>query len=510
MRCLNAICLVLASFAASGAISARAADLWHVYQLVQKNTPLLRQAEADYKAAVENKPIARSNLLPRLSANAARQRDRERGSQPTVNEQGSVVQQKIGLTAFTTHAELRLDQTLFNWQDWVALAKADAQAAQAAAVYDAARQDVIIQTAKAYFSVLQARDILRVTKADEQALAKQLYQAKRRYQVGLSGIVDVHQAQGAHDQARVSVLQKRQALTAARQTLQALTKVPVVNLQGPGKTLPLNPPTPNNVTKWVDTALQQNADLAAAKLKARVAAKEVDRQQAVRFPTVSVFANRFVDDVSSDNLFQNQNLTDNGIGIQIEWPIFSGGAIAARSRQAKYQHVSAEAARNQQALQVRSDTYSDFQNVLSGIATVKALRESVKSNAASLHATEAAFKVGSETTLDVLRARENLLNAQTAYAQARYAYLLSMLQLKRDAGTLSPEDVQAVNEYFTEPPLDGKQRSDGGSSAFFTGTAGKDDVSQARRDFLASKKNPPSSLRKQRGGQEHGIEENGT
>ncbi|HET6725689.1 MAG TPA: TolC family protein, partial [Gammaproteobacteria bacterium] len=106
-------------------------------------------------------------------------------------------------------------------------------------------------------------------------------------------------------------------------------------------------------------------------------------------------------------------------------------------------------------------------DVLSGIASVKALRESVKSNAASLHATEEAFKVGSSTTLDVLRARDNLLNAQTAYAQARYAYLLSMLKLKQDAGTLGPEDVKAMSEYFTELPTGGNQQPS------VTGTSGK-------------------------------------
>lgn len=433
--------------------SAQAADLWDVYQLVQQNSPLLTQAKADYQAVVENKPIARSGLLPQLSANAYRQRDKESGTQPTiVNQQGGIGQEKFSLTAFTTYAELRLDQTLFNWQDWVALAQADAQAAQAAAVYKSARQNVILQTAKAYFDVLKANDILQVTLADEQSLAKQLYQAKRRYQVGLSGIVDVQQAQGAHDQARVAVLQQRQVLTAARQTLQALTKVPVAVLKEPGDSLPLTPPDPNDAKRWVKAALQDNADLVAAKLKVQVAAKEVDKQQAVRLPKIGVFASHFIDNVSSDNIFQSQRLTDNGVGLQITLPLFSGGAIAARSRQAKYQHVSAEAARNQQALLVRSNTYSDFQDVVSGIATVKALRESVKSNAASLHATEEAFRVGSQTTLDVLRARENLLNAQTAYAQARYTYLLAVLKLKQDAGSLDSKDVKAMSTYFTELP----------------------------------------------------------
>lgn len=460
MRGLISTWLILSSIVLSGFIPVHAADLWMVYQLVRQNTPLLRQAEADYNAAVENKPIARSGLLPQLSANATRQRDKESGTQPTIiNQQGGVGQEQFSLTGFTTYAELRLDQTLFNWQDWMALAKADAQAAQAAAAYEAARQDVIIRTATAYFNVLEARDILRVTRADEQALAKQLHQAKRRYQVGLSGIVNVQQARAAHDQARAAVIQNRQSLTAARQTLQALTKVPVADINGPGDTLPLQAPEPNDVSEWVKMALRQNATLVAAKLNVRVAAHEVDRQQAVRFPSVSLFASHYINDVSTTSTFQNENLTDNVVGIQVQLPIFSGGAIAARSSQAKYQHVSAEAARDQQALVVRSSTFNDFRDVLSGIAGVKALRESVKSNSASLHATEQAFKVGSETTLDVLRARENLLNAQTAYARARYAYLLALLKLKQDAGTLAPGDVKAMSEYFTGSTAQGSQPS---------------------------------------------------
>lgn len=483
------VSLIIVGLAPLGFASAYAADLWDVYQLVQQNSPLLTQAKADYQAVVENKPIARSGLLPQLSANAYRRRDKESGTQPTIiNQQGGVGQEQFSVRAFETYAELRLNQTLFNWQDWVALAQADAQAAQAAAVYQSARQSVILQTAKAYFDVLKAKDILRVTVADEQSLAKQLYQARRRYQVGLSGIVDVEQAQGAHDQARVAVLQQRQALTAARQTLQALTKVPVAMLKEPGDSLPLTPPDPNDASQWVKTALQNNATLVAAKLKVQVAAKEVDKQEAVRLPTIGVFASHFIDNLSSNNAFQSQRLTDNGVGIQVSLPLFSGGAIAARSHQAKYQQVSAEAARNQQALQVRSNTYSDFQNAVSGIATVKALRESVKSNAASLHATEEAFRVGSQTTLDVLRARETLLNAQTAYAQARYAYLLAVLTLKQDSGSLGPEDVKAMSTYFTELPSQDVQPSDNGATP--------------PNGAANSTPTPPSSPGEQRGGQE--------
>lgn len=451
-----------------GFSAAHAADLWDVYQLVKQNTPLLRQAEADYKAAVENKPIARSDLLPQLNVNATRERDKYSGTTAGVTN-NQVVQQQLTLTNFSTYAQLQLTQTIFDWQDWVALAKADAQAAQAAASFDAARQSVIIQTAQAYFNVLEARDILRVTKADEQALAKQLHQAERRYQVGLSGIVNVQQARAAHDQARASVIQKRQSLIAAQQTLQALTKAPVPNLKEPGDALPLDPPTPNDVDKWVDRALKQNATLTAKKLAARVAAHEVDRQQAARYPDISVFASHNINDVSSNNLLQNQNLTGNFVGIQVTLPLFSGGAIAARSSQAKYQHVSAEAARDQQALLVRSNTVTDFRDVVSGIASVKALRESVKSNKASLSATEEAFKkASSATTLDVLRARENLLNAQTAYARARYSYLLSLLKLKQDAGTLGPKDVKAMSAYFTELPA-GHESSAGAAPPAETG-----------------------------------------
>ncbi|HET7587643.1 MAG TPA: TolC family protein, partial [Gammaproteobacteria bacterium] len=341
MRSLIATCLISSSVVLSGFSSAKAADLWDVYQLVKENTPLLRQAEADYRAAVQNKPIARADLLPQLSAIGQRERDAQSGSQPTTNEQGAVVQQQFALTGFETYAYLELTQTLFNWQDWVALSKANAQAAQAAAAFEVARQNVIIQTATAYFNVLEARDILRVTQSDEEALAKQLHQAKRRYEVGLSGIVNVQQARAAHDQARARTIQARQALISAQQVLQALTAVPVVGaLKGPGDKLPLNPPKPNDTDKWVDTALQQNAKLNSAKLAVRVAAREVDRQQAVRYPDISVYARRIIDNVSTGNALQRQNLAVNAVGIQVSLPIFSGGAIAARSQQAKYQHVS--------------------------------------------------------------------------------------------------------------------------------------------------------------------------
>src|SRR5258708_29251889 len=177
--------LILCLFAGS----APAADLLAVYQRALQNDPQLREAEATRLAALEAKPQALSALLPQLAGNGLISRERDSGS---INQTESLALPPCGpavpagapcaaagtpttVTEFfpfsgrvdTTvhHYTVDLKQSLFRWENWQALKRADSQVAQAEADYQAAQQDLMERVSQRYFDVLGAQDDLEAREA---------------------------------------------------------------------------------------------------------------------------------------------------------------------------------------------------------------------------------------------------------------------------------------------------------------------------------------------------------
>jgi outer membrane protein len=90
-----------------------------------------------------------------------------------------------------------------------------------------------------------------------------------------------------------------------------------------------------------------------------------------------------------------------------------------------------------------------YLGVISGISRVQALRQALASNQTALKATEAGYEVGTRTSVDLLNARRNLVQAQTNYAVARYDYIVSVLTLRLAAGTLDRPELTSVNGWLT-------------------------------------------------------------
>jgi outer membrane protein len=337
-----------------------------------------------------------------------------------------------------------------------ALGQANAQVAQAEAAFESAQQDLIVRVATAYFNVLATRDTLASTRASKASTAKQLEQAKRKYHVGLSAITDVQEARAAYDRIIASEIASERSLKNARNALSAIIGRHVTTLAEPGDTTNLKPPTPHNPKAWVDVALKQNPMLIADRFSAKAADKNVGIQAAGHYPSLDLVLQHGKRNQIGELEFLDQAYTrrtdigENEIMLQLTWPIFSGGATFARTRQAKHQYHAAEDQVELSTRQTVQNTRDTYLGVITGISQVKALKQAVHSSLTSLKATQAGLKVGTRTTIDVLTTRQNLLSAQTNYAQSRYNYLVSTLQLKQAAGILDAADVQRLNRFLNK------------------------------------------------------------
>lgn len=457
--------------------AADAADLVTVYQRALQNDPLIREADANRLASRESKPQAIAALLPQVNASGAYERSQSDGSStfPSTNQltdEVEILTRDSEIDIDTSQWQLQLRQTVFRWDQWASVARADSAVAQAEADYQAAQQDLIQRTAQRYFDVLAAQDTVDAAQATLEAFSRQLEQADKRFEVGLIAITDVQEARAAHDQAAAAVIAAKRSLATAHELLRELTGETFDSLAAPIDELPLNTPDPASEEQWVQAALDQNLGVISARLATDIAKQDVRIARSGHLPTIDIVASRSSFDDKGDQIITNppstnpitgapipetvtvspadRDSTNDMIGVQVTVPIYAGGGTSSRVRQRVYLHRAARERLERVNRETERATRDAYLGVISEISRVRALRQALESSKTALQATEAGFEVGTRTTVDVLDARRQLFEAQTNYSRSRYDYILTLFQLQLAAGTLDKTDLDAVNASLRE------------------------------------------------------------
>jgi outer membrane protein len=425
-------------------LSGFADDMLSVYQLAVQSDPQLQAAKAAYQATLQVVPQNRAALLPNIGATGVVTRDRyhNRSPSPGETENSYYTNKTFGA---------KLTQALYERESFLKLEQTDSVVAKSKAQLTAAEQDLVLRVATNYFVVLGAQDNLEFVRGDKAAVARTLDQAKQRFDVGLSAITDVLEAQARFDVAVSDEINAEKLLADAREALRELTGVEPGTLEILMPTIPLVPPDPAVEAKWVDIANDQNPLLLAAREATETARQEIEIQRSGHYPTVDLTANyAWLNNNFGGTGFpleQNQS----AIGVQMTLPLYQGGLVVANTRQSQYQFNQAQENQVQQQRATERQARNNFRGVMTGISKVTALKQAVVSNEKAVEAAEAGFAVGTRTIVDVLDAQSNLLSAQRDYARSRYDYLLDMLRLKETAGILREDDLKLVNVLLQAP-----------------------------------------------------------
>ena len=446
----------------------QAADLLSVYERALQNDPLIREADANRLASRESKPQALAALLPQLNASGSysdvdQDFSRTQLTPSDPNNPDSPLRPRDINTESDYKArqyDITLRQTLFRWDQWAALRRADSEVAQAEADYQAAQQDLILRTSQRYFDVLAAQDTVDAAQATLEAFSRQLEQADKRFEVGLIAITDVQEARAAHDQAAAAVIQAKRALATAQELLRELTGEPFDSLAGPIDDLPLESPSPADEEQWVTSALDQNLRVISARLATDIAKQDVSVARAGHLPAFDIVLSRDDQDFDGDQVSRagdastpapaDQTQKTDSIGIQVTVPIYSGGATSSRVRQRVYLHRAARERLERANRETERAARDAYLGVTSEMSRVRASKQALESSRTALQATEAGFEVGTRTTVDVLQSRRQLFDAQTTYSRSRYDYILNVLNLQLATGTLDRADLEKINAFLKE------------------------------------------------------------
>lgn len=419
--------------------AAQADDLLQSYQNARSNDPQYASAEANRAVSAELPVRARSVLLPNIGGSV--------GSTRYDNGFGATRTGSWGVN---------LQQSLFNFGSYKSLQGAKAQDRASGFTLEAAGQSLITRTASAYFNVLVQLETLAAAEAAETALKKQFDFASKRLEVGLAPITDVYEAQAQYDAARANTLLARNAAQDAYQALLEITNTPTGNLKALPDDFKPALPAEKDANAWVATALANNPGLKAQQASLDAAESSVAAARAGHLPTLGLQAS-YGKAIPSlyDPAFIGANKATTSVGLTLNIPIFAGGATQSNVRSALAQRDAAADALEQTKRSIERSTRSAYQAVMAGISEVEARRLAVVSAQSAYDASQVGLEVGTRTVLDVLTNQRNLFAAQQAYAQAKYSFLLSRLQLAQAAGTLDVAGLEDINRLLTaDKPID--------------------------------------------------------
>lgn len=442
-------------------------DLIEIYRQALKSDPTFKTAEAQYLATREVFPISQAALLPSIVFSSAITKQHVNPSGESTEggfslgqfPQLNALAQAAGINPTTVlnngqsepyyntveNFSLSATQAIFNYANWMTVRNALATVKQAEATYFAAAQDLMVRTATAYFNVLLAYYNLTTVQSQKQALSKQLEQTEQQFKVGLIAITGVEQTKASYDAIVAQEISAKVNVAFQLEQLRAITGVLYPSLATFGKDVPLVHPVPDDINRWVDVSIRQNYTLVAANFAVVAARENVKVIAAQHLPVVNATA--------GFQQFDNSNLSGSGtfnqgiatVGVTLNMPVYQGGLITAQTRQASYQFAQAAATREQTYRTTMLTTRQAFLGVISGISKVIADKQAVVSNTSALEATQAGYTVGTQTIVDVLTQQSNLFQAQLTLVQDQYNYIISTLQLKQAAGTLSADDLAVIN-----------------------------------------------------------------
>ena len=432
--------ILLAAVLLAATPSSNAADLLEVFNSALDSDPEYAAAIAARNAALEAEPQARANFLPQLSAFAGVDqvyRDSSSSSVFNVNRKENFASWQYSLSA---------TQSVFRKENFAILKQARLSTQQAEVDLAAALQNLVFRVADAYFTVLASKEDLRVNKAETKAFERQLEQAQQRFDVGLIAITDVLEAKAARDSSLSEDIAADNAVSNSYEALRRITgryyqQLDDLTEENP----PLAKPAPANLKTWSQAALEQNLPLQAAKFSYRIAQENVDLQRAGHYPTLDLVASYGHNDDNS--IFRNRN-AEGRVGLQLNWSLYQGGRISSRVRQAEHETTQARDLLEAERRRTDADVRDAYRGVISLVAGVGALEQSVISSQSAVDATEAGYDVGTRTIVDVINVQSVLYANQRDYSQARYNYVIQTLRLKQAAGSLAPEDLNLVNSWL--------------------------------------------------------------
>ena len=424
--------LISTTLAVSGMVSA--GPLADLYQLALENDPQLKRAEAEFMAGQEAPIQGRAGLLPRVTFSA----NTSHSENPNP---------RTGATGSTGYS-VSLTQPIYNAANYFTFKRSELIADRAATLFEQVEQEIIIRSVEAYLEVLRSMSTLDNAQAQERALQRRLDQVNAQFEVGLIAITDVQEAQAAYDLAVVQRIDAEGSLSNSYEALERLAGQPFNDLAYLSPDFPVVPVEPTDPQPWIEKALEGNLNIELAETQSEIERRNAQAKRGERLPTVSLGLDH--ENGRSHGTGSNKWSDNSTIALSISVPLFAGGGLSSQQRQAEHEQIASVHQSEDARRAVIEGTRSLVRTLQTSAQGVKARQQSILSRETALRATEEGFNVGTRNVVDVLQAEQNLFEARQAYENARIDHINALFLFKQTIGTLSPDDLFALDEWLVD------------------------------------------------------------
>ncbi|MFN0314417.1 MAG: TolC family outer membrane protein [Burkholderiales bacterium] len=420
-------------------------DLLKIYREAVTADATHAGVRAQVEAARERVVQGRSGLLPQVNLSGnSKWNDVDVKSDDTSripNNSQSFTSWQAGINA--TQPLYRPQNSATYTQSKVGMTQAEAQLALSG-------QKLMVRVSEAYFAVLLAKDTVEYLRSQEAAISEQLAQAKRNFEVGTATITDTYDAQARADLVRAQQVSAKNDFEVKMRALQQIIGRLPAKLSVLVDPISLSLPEPNDIDRWVEQAYKSSWEISVQKAELDRIEAELTKARGGRKPTLDAVSGFSYDSTKNISFGVGTDTQNFFVGIEAAYPLYSGGNLSARVREAIANRSKTAQDYEFTRRQVAQSTREAFLGVVSGLAEIKALDQALASNKLSLDATKLGQEVGVRTQVDVLNAQERLFSARRDLQRARYSAIVNQLKLKQAVGKLTERDIEVLNTLLRE------------------------------------------------------------
>lgn len=440
--------IVICSIVLSMLCPVYAVNLFQTYQKALSYNADYLKAIAANQAGIEQQNIALAALLPQLSA-------AESISENYFSQTG------IYAYYHQPYYSAQLNQVVFDFSKFSTYVKGKYAAELADLQLANAKQQLMVNTAQAYFDVLYAEDTLLATQMTKKAFEKQMNQAKVAFEAGTVTIADVNDAKAALDTALAQEIRDQNNLINKKNIFRNLTGINPDQVQPLLTDIDLKLPKPTNIEEWAQIAKSSNLNIRIANAQLAMAEEDISIAKAGHMPTINFNIQYNYQDIGSldttnappqviqpiltvpGSVLSNYGTVS--AGLQINIPLLAGGGINAGVRQAIANFESSE----EQLVGIERQTDQDVRNaywqVQNGVSIVLAQKAALKSAKIKLDSDQLGYQVGIRNSVDLVNSQKSYYQTFQSYQQSRYQYLMAEAQLKYLSGIIDDTFLQYLN-----------------------------------------------------------------
>lgn len=388
-----------------------------------ENNPTIRAARAELLAVQERLPQAQAGWKPTAAAEASITKT-SIDSSPSSSADGSTAKQ-VGLS---------VSQPLFRGGRTVSGVDSAKNVIMAQrALLNQVEAGVLLNVATAYMNVLRDQSLFDLAQNNEEVIRKQRDATKARFDVGDVTRTDVSQAESRLADSVSGRISAFGNLRSSLSYYQQVVGMRAGRISFPKMVLPI----PGSLDESVAMADNYNPAVLASKFFHDSAQKDIETAYGELLPTVSLVGSVGHTVDPSPGTFNHQ--TSSAIGVSASIPLYQGGAVRSRVRQARSTSLQKLIQVEDAQSQARDDVVSNWETLQAAIAEIDSRKVQVQASAVARDGVHKEAELGTRTILDALNADQELLNAQSALVTARRNEVVARFSLASALGLLTPE-----------------------------------------------------------------------